>query len=108
MAKTNSKLTVFRDADAPGAYTWSPFVAKLEAHLRFCHLSYKVSAGSLSESPKGKLPYVRIEDGVGNMQILSDSTLIMRKLVDEEAIADLNASLSPKKKSIRSCDSSPS
>jgi len=91
-------LTVYRDADLPGAYTWSPFVAKLEAHLRFCQQPYTVKVGSLSESPKGKLPYVRIEDKNG-AQVMSDSSLIARSLV-ERGMEDLNSNLGPKERGL--------
>ncbi|OBT52320.1 hypothetical protein VE04_04863, partial [Pseudogymnoascus sp. 24MN13] len=65
MPSKSPTLTIFRDRDDPGAYTWSPFVVKLEARLRFSHLPYTTQAGTPSASPKGKLPYVRIEESNG-------------------------------------------
>ncbi|OBT44859.1 hypothetical protein VE00_04998 [Pseudogymnoascus sp. WSF 3629] len=88
-------LTVFRDRNDPGAYTWSPFVVKLEARLRFSHLPYSTQVGTLTASPKGKLPYVRIEESDGQSSLLSDSALITKSLIKSGAIADLNADLSP-------------
>ncbi|KFY47046.1 hypothetical protein V494_00221 [Pseudogymnoascus sp. VKM F-4513 (FW-928)] len=95
MASKTPKLTVFRDRKDPGAYTWSPFVVKLEARLRFSNLSYTTRAGTLTESPKGKLPYVRIEEDDGQSSLLSDSALITKTLIKSGAITDLNANLSP-------------
>lgn len=101
MPATKLSLIVFRDADATGAYTWSPFVAKLETHLRFCHQPYSVRAGSLSESPKSKLPYVRIGDEKAELpSVISDSTLIIRTLIELGTIEDLNANLSPAQKAL--------
>jgi hypothetical protein len=101
MSVTKPSLIVYRDAGTTGAYTWSPFVAKLETHLRFCHQSYSVRPGSLSESPKGKLPYVRIEDeNAEHSSIISDSTLIIRTLVESGTIEDLNVNLSPAQKAL--------
>jgi len=94
-------LIVYRDAAVTGAYTWSPFVAKLETRLRFSHLPYSVQAGSLSESPKGKLPYVRIgEEKAGVTSVISDSTLIIRTLIKLNIIEDLNANLSPAQRAL--------
>ncbi|KFZ12560.1 hypothetical protein V502_07042 [Pseudogymnoascus sp. VKM F-4520 (FW-2644)] len=95
MASKAPTLTVFRDRDDPGAYTWSPFVVKLEARLRFSNLPYTTRVGTLTESPKGKLPYVRIEGDDGQSSLLSDTALITKTLIKSRAIADLNAKLSP-------------
>lgn len=95
MASKPPNLTVFRDRNRPGVYTWSPFVVKLEARLRFSHLPYTTKGGTLTESPKGKLPYVRIEGEDGQSNLMSDSALITKALIKSGAIADLNAGLSP-------------
>lgn len=95
MTSKAPNLTVFRDRDDPGAYTWSSFVVKLEARLRFSHLTYTTQAGSLGASPKGKLPYVRIDEDNGQSTILSDTALITKSLVKSGAIKDLNANLTP-------------
>jgi glutathione S-transferase len=87
-------LTVFGDPKV-GAYSWSPFVTKLEARLRYGHLPYSRQPGSPLKSPKGKIPYVRIEEGDGKSSLISDSTLIARTLIKSGAIEDLNADLSP-------------
>lgn len=95
MASKAPNLTLFRDRNAPGAYTWSPFVIKLEARLRFSNLPYATKAGTLTDSPKGKLPYVRIEGDDGQSSLLSDTALITKTLIKSGTIADLNADLSP-------------
>lgn len=95
MTSKSPTLSVFRDRNDPGAYTWSPFVIKLEARLRFSHLPYTTQVGTLTASPKGKLPYVRIEEADGQSSMLSDSALITKSLIKSGAIADLNADLSP-------------
>jgi hypothetical protein len=101
MPPTKPTLLVYRDRDVTGAYTWSPFVAKLEARLRFSQLPYSVQVGSLSESPKGKLPYVRIEEEkTGLTSVISDSTLITRTLIKLNIIEDLNTNLSPAQKAV--------
>ena len=96
-----STLTVYRDQDLTGAYTWSPFVAKLEARLRFSQLPYSTQVGSLSQSPTAKLPYVRLEEENGGVaSVVSDTALITRRLIKLNLIEDLNARLSPAQKAL--------
>lgn len=85
-----SKFTVFRGSPATNAYVWSPFVTKLEARLRFASVPYTVSAGSPRSAPKGKIPYVQFEDG----DSLGDSTFIIKRLVSDGVLNDINAPLS--------------
>ena len=95
-------ITVYRGPGRPGSYTWSAFVTKLETRLRFAHIKYDTQTGSLSESPKGKIPYIRIESEseTGLPPIMSDSTLIIQNLVGAGLAQDLNAELTPAKKAI--------
>jgi hypothetical protein len=94
-------VTLYRDRDMPGSYGWSPFVAKLETRLRFSHLPYTAQLGSLFESPKGKLPYIKVSEAAGGPpSILSDSSFITRALIEEAVIDDLNADLSPAQKAM--------
>jgi hypothetical protein len=108
-----SKLVVYRGWEEQGVYVVSPFVIKLEARLRFSNFAYRVECGSLSESPKGKLPYVCTYDKtmvvsqviyLQALQIqfedealskMSDSTLIIQSLVENGHLENLNESLSP-------------
>jgi hypothetical protein len=88
-------ITLYRGFRGSGAYTWSPFVTKLEARLRFAGLSYHTEAGSLLQAPKGKIPYVAISRMDSGPMVLGDSTLIARKLIGDGLAEDLNANLSP-------------
>jgi glutathione S-transferase len=58
-----------------GTPNLSPFCAKLECYLRMAGISYKPAAFGRGESPKGKMPYIRI-DG----ELLGDSQLIIEEL----------------------------
>src|SRR2546421_8430836 len=101
MSSPKFNLTIDRDGNNPGGYTWSPFVTKLEARLRFSQLPYTTRVGSLSESPKGNVPYLRVEDGeTGQGSLISDSTLIIRNLIERGNIEDLNANLSNSQKAL--------
>jgi len=92
------QMTLYRGWESPGAYVWSPFVTKVELRLRLDGLSYRTEAGSLSKAPKGKIPYLAVSgtgsDNIGP-SILSDSTLIIGKLVEDGLVQHFNAKLSP-------------
>ncbi|EXL47367.1 hypothetical protein FOCG_11558 [Fusarium oxysporum f. sp. radicis-lycopersici 26381] len=85
-----SQFTIFRGPGKPNAFTWSPFVIKLEARLRFAGVSYRVAEGSPKTAPRGKIPYIEAEG-----ETLSDSTFIIKRFIDEGLVPDLNASLTP-------------
>ncbi|KAF4470571.1 glutathione S-transferase [Fusarium albosuccineum] len=89
-SKETPQLTVFRGFGKLGAFTWSPFVIKLEARLRFDGTPYKVDGGSPKSAPRGKIPYVELGE-----QRVSDSTFIIQKFVQDGIITDLNSRLSP-------------
>ena len=93
-------ITLFRGFAPIPKYIWSPFVTKLEARLRFAGLTYKKDAGSPFTGPRGKIPYVLLEDpnSSGPPTTLGDSTLITRQLVEDDVMEDLNAKLSPAEK----------
>lgn len=97
--KTQPNVTLYRGFQGSAVYVWSPFVTKLEARLRFAGLPYRTEAGSLSQAPRGKIPYVAISTDAGvNPTVLADSTLIAAKLAEEGVLDDLNAKLSPAEK----------
>ena len=50
----------------------SPFVMKAEALLRIAGLPYRVDGKGFSKAPKGKLPYIYIDDG----ERIADFTVI--------------------------------
>jgi hypothetical protein len=90
-------FTVFRGFPEKGCYTWSPFVTKLEARLRFDGISYSVDAGSPLKAPRGKVPYVTFEHD-GQSQSIGDSGLIANLLIEVGYLNDLNSRLSPVEK----------
>lgn len=90
-------ITVFRGFPEKGCYTWSPFVTKLEARLRFGSISYNVDAGSPLKAPRGKMPYVTVERD-GQLQSIGDSTLIVNYLIESGYLDDVSSRLSPVEK----------
>ncbi|KAF7551112.1 hypothetical protein G7Z17_g5230 [Cylindrodendrum hubeiense] len=85
-------LTVYRGSPKTGAFVGAPFVVKLEARLRFDNIPYKLGAGSPKTAPRGKIPYIEV--GPTGEQ-LGDSALIIRKLVDDGVMSDLNSRVPP-------------
>ncbi|KAJ5323473.1 hypothetical protein N7476_002073 [Penicillium atrosanguineum] len=95
--KPDPELTVFRGLHDVG-YTSSPFVTKLETRLRFENVAYRVDVGSVTKAPRGKVPYVSMKHADGQIEIMSDSTLITKALIESGTLEDLNAYLSPAEK----------
>ncbi|KEY66212.1 hypothetical protein S7711_09225 [Stachybotrys chartarum IBT 7711] len=94
---TNSEiesLILYRGFPPDGTYTWSPFVNKLEARLRFEGVRYKAGAGSPRDAPRGKIPYLTVQRSASAPQSLGDTELIIRALVGEGILTDLNSKLS--------------
>lgn len=58
-----------------GTPSLSPFCAKLECYLRMAEIAYTPAAFGRGESPKGKMPYIKIAG-----RILGDSQLIIEEL----------------------------
>jgi glutathione S-transferase len=89
------QLTLYRGFADRNCYVWSPFVTKVEFHLRLGGLSYQYEEGSPRESPKGKVPYIDVGPLIGmERTLVSDSALIVKHLVELDKLPDLNASLS--------------
>lgn len=97
MNDSPSNITIFRGFPEKGCYTWSPFVTKLEARLRFGDISYNVESGSPTKAPRGKVPYITFESD-GQMQSIADSGLIVNSFVESGYLKDLNAAISPVQK----------
>ncbi|KAM7188602.1 hypothetical protein V8F33_010567 [Rhypophila sp. PSN 637] len=92
---TALRLIVYRNSPVAGKYGSSPFVNKLEARLRLAGVPYRAVFGSKKQAPRGKFPYVGFED---SDELLSDTTFIFRRLVDDGILPDLNANLTPTQK----------
>jgi len=93
---TNPSITVSAGLPRNGNYVWSPFVAKLEARLRFAGVAYKSDTGSLSNAPRGKIPYVTIQTkGSEESEVIADSSVIASRLMQDGLLEDLNAKLTP-------------
>ena len=88
---SKTTLKVWRGAKPDNAYVWSPFVTKLEARLRFANVRYDLGAGSPKSAPRGKIPYITLEDGTQ----FGDSTFIIKSLVASGQLPDLNEELRP-------------
>ena len=93
--KTTSRLVVYRNGPAQNRYLTSPFITKLEARLRFADVPYRNVFGSKKQAPRGKFPYLGFEE---NDELISDTTLIFRQLVESGDQPDVNASLTPAQK----------
>ncbi|KAI9934528.1 hypothetical protein ASPWEDRAFT_43957 [Aspergillus wentii DTO 134E9] len=96
---TSPQITLYRGLPGHGTYTWSPFVNKLEARMRLANVAYNATEGSVLQSPRGKIPYLTVEDK-GTSRMISDSTLIIQELVGDGLLPDLNAKLHPKDKTL--------
>ncbi|KAF9693933.1 hypothetical protein EKO04_007967 [Ascochyta lentis] len=96
--KTQQRIAIYRGADLPGQYTWSPFVSKLELRCRLSGLSYICEVGFPPSGPKGKIPYAEVTLPGQSSVWLADSTLIARNFVSKGLLRDLNSGLSSKDK----------
>ncbi|KAK4096931.1 hypothetical protein N658DRAFT_435135 [Parathielavia hyrcaniae] len=94
-------ISLFRGFPVDTSYTPSPFVNKLELRLRLGGVCYHVEEGSISRAPRGRIPYVKHEPAAAgansqsHVEMLPDSTLIPRKLIEYNYMDDLNAALTP-------------
>jgi glutathione S-transferase len=68
----------------------SPFCAKLETYLRMAELPHTVATADIRAAPKGKVPYVRLEDGT----LMGDSQLVIARLEAAAGDRALDAGLS--------------
>jgi glutathione S-transferase len=69
-------ITLFQPPTRPwGMPNLSPFCAKLECYLRLAKIPHAVAPADMRQSPKGKMPYVRIGD-----ELMGDSQLVIERL----------------------------
>lgn len=99
MSDDKLQITLYRGFPGSGIYTWSPFVTKIEARLRFAGISYRSESGSPRSAPRGKIPYVELaeEDGT-DQRTLSDSAFIIKDFIENGYLDDINATLTPAEK----------
>ena len=113
MTTTPPSLTLYRGFPISNTFTWSPFVTKLEARLRFSSLSYTLAAGSPLQGPRGQIPYIGLPSEQSSIPttittsssnkhslqtLLGDSTIITSNLISTGQLDDLNAHLTPAQK----------
>ncbi|PYI04627.1 hypothetical protein BO78DRAFT_347177 [Aspergillus sclerotiicarbonarius CBS 121057] len=96
--QTQPKITLYRGFPTPRTYTWSPFVTKLEARLRFARIPYVTESGSVRAAPRGKIPYLSIQPASGERRTMADSTLITQSFIAAGVFTDLNAGLGGREK----------
>ncbi|KAJ4359112.1 hypothetical protein N0V95_002436 [Ascochyta clinopodiicola] len=96
--KTQQRVAIYRGADLPSQYTWSPFVSKLELRCRLSGLKYVCEIGFPPSGPKGKIPYAQVTLPAQSPVWLGDSTLIAKDFVSKGLLRDLNSGLSAKDK----------
>ena len=65
-------ITLYQTPLAWNTPNLSPFCFKLESYFRMVGLPYELKLGQLAQAPKGKVPYVRIDD-----QLMGDSQFII-------------------------------
>lgn len=102
MAKSQ-RITVFAGRHESGCYNWSPFVNKLQARLRFASVAYDITASSLSQAPKGKIPYIGLSSDTSRGDskptepptLLGDTDLITKHLMEIGDLPNLNEVLAP-------------
>jgi glutathione S-transferase len=73
----------------------SPFCAKLETYFRFRGIPYDLRAADMRKAPKGKIPYVTLEDG----RVMGDSQLVIEHLEEQQG-PGLDAHLSPQDRAL--------
>lgn len=66
-------ITLHQPPGAWGLPSLSPFCVKLEAYFKLAGVPYQVKGANPQRSPKGKVPYVRFEDGT----VMGDSQLVV-------------------------------
>jgi glutathione S-transferase len=69
-------FTLYLPPPALGLPSLSPACAKLATWVRMTGIPHRVAPFDLAEAPKGKVPYIRTEEG----QTMGDSTLIVEFL----------------------------
>lgn len=69
-------LKIYQGTPSHGVACLSPACMELETWLRIARIPYESKGFDYAEAPKGKIPYIRTEEG----QLMGDSTLIIEYL----------------------------
>ncbi|KAH8883646.1 hypothetical protein GQ53DRAFT_663510 [Thozetella sp. PMI_491] len=85
-------LTVYTIDKDPKKYSLVSFATKLHFRLRYAGIPYIDGVGSRGEAPKDKIPYVKFHS---TNELLGDSALIIKRLIEMGKTEDLTAGLSP-------------
>ena len=88
------KITLYSIEPAWGLANVSPACLKLETWLRMAGIPFEIAPLDFTLAPKGKMPFVRIDD-----QLMGDSTLIVERL-SKELGKDLDAGLGPAERAV--------
>ncbi|KAK3341802.1 hypothetical protein B0T25DRAFT_416961, partial [Lasiosphaeria hispida] len=81
-------------------YSLSCFVTKLHFRLRYAGIPYENGLGTRGQAPKEKFPYVKFVD---SGELLGDTALIVKRLVEQGRLEDLNAGLAPEERAVDYC-----
>lgn len=68
-------IILFQPPRSWGIQNMSPFCVKLETYFRMVNIEYSIKPPNFLKAPKGKVPYIKIDD-----QFIGDSTLIIKEL----------------------------
>ena len=93
-------LTVFSFDEDQRQYSFTSFVTKLHFRLRYAGIPYENAKGSRRQAPKDKIPYVRFNE---TGELMGDSALIAKKLIEMGQMKDLGADLSPETRAADFC-----
>lgn len=91
-------VTLYQPPTRPwGSPNLSPFCAKLETYLRIAEIPHDVKSSNFPKAPKGKIPYVKLDDSY-----LGDSQLIIERLETLRS-APLDGWLTPEQRAVGHC-----
>lgn len=100
-SQSQPKIVLFRGWKDTGRYVWSPFVTKIELRLRLAGRPYQTDVGSPRDAPRGKIPWIEVSDDTSaEPDALSDSTLIIKGMIENGLVDDINCSLSPSERAV--------
>lgn len=97
---TTPHLIVYSLDQDRSTYSLSCFVTKLHFRLRYAGIPYENGLGTRGQAPKEKFPYVKFVD---SGELLGDTALIVKRLVEQGRLEDLNAGLAPEERAVDYC-----